>query len=270
MDCSTPGFPGIYHLLELAQTHVRWVGDAIQHLSFVLPFASCLLSVPASGSVPLSQLFASGGQCIGASVSASVLPMNIQGWFPLGLIGLISLLSKGLSRVFSSTTVWKHQFFGAQLSLWFNSHIHIWLLENPQLRLYGPLASKLFFLLLLHHPLQSLPQSLLHGSQKSLLCMFWILQWFFKPLEWSLNPTCSWVIWALHSSAASCHAILYLIHVNHSVPCKCLSFCLLHDLVTLYLEYLECYFIPFLPNLISLTCKGGVCGKLNGQHWLLE
>ena len=79
---------------------------------------------PAKGSFPVSQLFASGGLSIWAPASASVLPMNIQGWFPLGLTGLISLLSKGLSRIFPSTTIWKHQFFGAQPSLWSNSHLH--------------------------------------------------------------------------------------------------------------------------------------------------
>ena len=84
---------------------------------------------PASGSFPVSWLFASCGQIIGAS--ASVLPVNIQNWFPLGLTGLISLLSKSLSRVFSSTIVQKHQFFKAQPSLWSNSHIHAWLLEKP-------------------------------------------------------------------------------------------------------------------------------------------
>ena len=86
--------------------------------SSVDPF-SCPQSFPASGSFPMSQFFSSGGQSIGASVSTSVLPMHIQGWFPLGLTGLMSLQSKGLSRVFSSTTVWKHQFFGAQSSLCF-------------------------------------------------------------------------------------------------------------------------------------------------------
>ena len=78
----------------------------------------------------MSQFFASGGHSIGVSTSASVLPINIQDWFPLGLSGLISLLSKGLSRVFLSITVQKHQFFGAQHSLWSNSHIRTWLLEN--------------------------------------------------------------------------------------------------------------------------------------------
>ena len=91
----------------------------------------CVQCFPASGSFPRSQLFASGGQSIGASASVTVFPVNIQGWFPLGLIGLTSLLSKGFSRVFSSTIVWKHQFFGALPSLWSNSHIHTWLLEKP-------------------------------------------------------------------------------------------------------------------------------------------
>ena len=104
----------------------RWCHPTIS--SSVVPFSSCLQSFPASGSFPMSWLFTSGGQSIGAS--ASVLPMNIQGWFPLGLTGLISLLSKGCSRVFSNTTVWKHQFFSSQSSLGSNSHIHTWLLEK--------------------------------------------------------------------------------------------------------------------------------------------
>ena len=123
MDCNTPGFPVLHHLPEFAQTHVRRVDDAIQPthpLSF--PFSSCLQSFPASGSFLRRKFFTSGGQSIGAS--ASVLPMNIQNLFPLRLTGLISLESKGLSRVFSNTTVQKHQFFGAQLSLCSNSHIH--------------------------------------------------------------------------------------------------------------------------------------------------
>ena len=98
--------------------------------SSVVPFSSCLQSFPASGAFPMSQLFTSGGQRIGASASASVFPMNIQGWFSLGLTGLIFLLSKGLSRVFSSTTVWKHQFFSAQPSLQSSSHNRTWLLST--------------------------------------------------------------------------------------------------------------------------------------------
>ena len=107
----------------------QWCHLAIS--SSVVPFSSCLQSFPASGSFPISQLFASGGQNIGISASASVLPVNIQDWSPLGWTGWISLQSKGLSRLFSNTTVQKHQFFSAQLSLQFNSHIHTWLLEKP-------------------------------------------------------------------------------------------------------------------------------------------
>ena len=113
MDCSKPGFP-VHYLLEFAQTHVRWVSDAIRPSHPLPPFSSCPQSFPASGSFPVSQLFASGGQSIGASASVSVLPMNIQDWSPLGWTGLFSLLSKGTVRIFSSTTVWKHQFFHAQ------------------------------------------------------------------------------------------------------------------------------------------------------------
>ena len=102
------------------------------HLFFLChPFSFCLQSFPVSGFFLTSQLFASGGQSIGASALASVLPMNIQGWFPLGLTGLISLQFKELSRVFSSTTSGKYKFFGAQPSLWSNAYIHTWLLKKP-------------------------------------------------------------------------------------------------------------------------------------------
>ena len=100
-------------------------------LPSVILFSSCFQSFLASGSLQLSQLSSSDGQSIGVSASASVLPMNTQDWSPLGWTGWISLQSKGLSRVFSSTTVQKHQFSDAQLSLWSNSHIHTWLLEKP-------------------------------------------------------------------------------------------------------------------------------------------
>ena len=102
----------------------------------------CPQSFPASRSFPMSQLFESGGQNIGTSTSASVLPMNIQDWFPLGLTGLIFLQSKELSRVFCNTIVWKHQFFSAQPSLWSSSHMHTWLLEKWYLGLYGLLLAK--------------------------------------------------------------------------------------------------------------------------------
>ena len=100
MNHSTPGFPVYHQLLELAQTHVHWVSDAIQPSHpLPTPFSFCLQSFPASGSFPMSQLFKSGGQSIGASASASVLPMNIQDRFSLGFTRLTSLQSKGLSRV---------------------------------------------------------------------------------------------------------------------------------------------------------------------------
>ena len=121
-DCSTPGFPVLHYLLELAQTHVHWVADAIQPSHPLSPSSLPALNLSQNQSFPVSQLFPSGGQSTGASASASVLLMNTQGWFPLGLTGLI-LQSKGFSRDFPSTTIWKHQFFDTQLSLWSNSHI---------------------------------------------------------------------------------------------------------------------------------------------------
>ena len=132
-DCSMPGFPVLHGFLEFAHTHVHWVGDAVSHFSF-------LQSFPASGFF----------QWIGSLHQvAKVLELQLQHqsfqWLfrtDLGLIGLISLQSKGLSRVFCNTTVRKHQFFGAQPSLWSNSHTNKRLLEKPQLWLYRPLLAK--------------------------------------------------------------------------------------------------------------------------------
>ena len=107
--------------------------------SSAAPFSFCFQSFPASGSFQVSHFFASGSQSIGVSASASVLSMSIQGWFPLGLTGFISLLSKGLLRDFSHTTVWKHQLFGAELSLWSNSHMTT---GKTIALLYGPLSAK--------------------------------------------------------------------------------------------------------------------------------
>ena len=107
----------------------RWCHPAIS--SSVVPFSSCPQALPALRSFPMSQLFAWGGQSIGVSASASFLPKKSQGWSPSEWTGWISLESKGLSRVFSNTTVQKHQFFGAQFSSPSNSHIHTWLLEKP-------------------------------------------------------------------------------------------------------------------------------------------
>ena len=131
MDCGTPGFPVHHQLPELTQTRPssRWCHPTIS--SSVVPFSSHFQSFPASGYFQMSQFFTSGGQSIGAAASASVLPMNIQDWSPLGWTGWISLQSKGLSRVFSNTAVQNHQFFSTQLSLESNSHIHTWLLEKP-------------------------------------------------------------------------------------------------------------------------------------------
>ena len=117
LDHSTTGLPVHHQLPESNQTDIHWVGDAIQPSSSVIPFSSCPQSLPASRSFPMSQLFASGGRSIGISASTSVLPINDQDWSPLEWTGWISLRSKGLSRVFFNTTVQKHQFFCAQLSL---------------------------------------------------------------------------------------------------------------------------------------------------------
>ena len=107
-ELQLPGFPVLHCLLKFAQTHVHWVSDGYLTISSTaMPFSSCPQSFQVSGSFPTSQLFASGGESIGASGSASVLPMNIQGWFPLVLTGWISLQSRGLSSIFSSTTTWK-------------------------------------------------------------------------------------------------------------------------------------------------------------------
>ena len=131
MDCSTPGFPVHQQLLEPAQTHVHLVSDATQQ--------SHPLSSPSPPGFNLSHhqglfkwvsSFVLGCQSTGVSASASVLPVNIQDWFSLEWTGLISLQSKGLSRVLSNITVQKHQFFSTQLPLEFNSHIHTWLLEK--------------------------------------------------------------------------------------------------------------------------------------------
>ena len=115
MNCSTPGFPVLHCLARVCSTSYPlscWCHPTIP--SSVTPFPSCPQSFPVSGSFPMSQVFTSGGQIIGALASGSVLPMSIQGWFPLELTGWISLQSKGLSRVFSNTTVQRHHFFGIQ------------------------------------------------------------------------------------------------------------------------------------------------------------
>ena len=123
--CPSPT-PGVYS----NSCPLSWQWHPILSSS-VIPFSSCLQSFPASGSFPMSQLFASGGQSIGVSASTLVLPMKTQDWSPLGWTGWISLQSTELPRVFSNTTVQKHQFFSTQLCLESNSHIHTRLLEKP-------------------------------------------------------------------------------------------------------------------------------------------
>ena len=118
--CPSPT-PGVH---SNSRPSSQWCHPAIS--SSVVPFSSCPQSLQASKSFPMSQLFARGGQSTGVSASASFLPKNTQGWSPSGWTGWISLQSKGLSRVFSNTTVQKHQFFGVQLSLQSNSHVHTW------------------------------------------------------------------------------------------------------------------------------------------------
>ena len=142
MNHSTPGLPVRHQLPEFTQTHVHRVSDAIQPSSSVVPFSSCPQSLPASESFPMSQLFAWGGQSTGVSALASFLPKKSQGWSPSEWTGWISLQSKGLSRVYSNTTVQKHQFFSAQPSSQSNSHTHTWPEEKPSPWLDGPLLAK--------------------------------------------------------------------------------------------------------------------------------
>ena len=129
MDCSTLG-SFVLHYLNLLRFMSTESMIPSNHLILCFSLLYCLQSFPALGSFPMSQLFTTGGQSFGVSALASVLPMNIQDWFSLGLTDLLSLQSKGLSRVFSNTTVQKHQFFGAQPSLWSNSYICTWVLEK--------------------------------------------------------------------------------------------------------------------------------------------
>ena len=129
---------------SLLKLNVHWVSDATQPSQPVTPFSSCPQFFPASGSFPTSQLFESGGQRSGVSASASVFPVNIQDWFPSGLIFLQSM---GLSRVFSSTTVQQHQFFSIQPSLWSNSHTHTWLLGKNLALTVWTFVSKVMSLL---------------------------------------------------------------------------------------------------------------------------
>ena len=142
INLSIPGLPVHHHVTEFTQTHVHQVGDAIQPSH---PLSSPLPPAPNPSqcqSFPMSQLFAWGGQSTGVSALASFLPKNTHGWSPSEWTGWISLQPKGLSRVFSNSTVQKHQFFGTQLSSQSNSHIHTWPQEKPQPWLDEPLLAK--------------------------------------------------------------------------------------------------------------------------------
>ena len=159
LPCPSPSPRGCSNSCPLSQ----WCHPT--HSSFVFPFSSWLHSFPASGSFPMSQLFTSGGQSIGTPASASVLPMNIQGWFPLGWTGCIFLVFRGLSRVFSSTMVWKHQFFTVQLSY-------------PYMTIGKTIALTIRFCFCLGWPsLAFFPQYLSHTSS------FWAQNSVFLPID---------------------------------------------------------------------------------------
>ena len=138
MNCSTPGLPVHHQFLEFTQSYIHRVSDSIQSSHPLLSSSPPAPNPSQHQSFPVNQLFAWGGQSAGVSALASFLPKNTQDWSPLEWTGWISLRSKGLSRVFSNTTVQKHQFFGAQPSSQSNSHIHTWLLEKPYPWLDGP------------------------------------------------------------------------------------------------------------------------------------
>ena len=176
----------------------QWCHPAIS--SSVIPFSSCPQSLPASGSFPMSQLFTWGGQSIGVSASASVLPMNTQDWSPLWT-SWISLQSKELTRVFPNTTAQKHQFFSTQLSLWSKSHICTWLLEKPQLWLYGPVGKVIYliFNMLSRFVIVFLPRS------KHLL-----ISWLQSPSAVILEPKKRKSVTASTFSPSICHEVMGL------------------------------------------------------------
>ena len=157
MDCSMPGSSDLHCLPDFAQTIEfelkpwplsQWWHPLIS--SSVALFSTCPQLFPASGSFPMCQHLASGGQIVGAAALASVPPVSIQGWSPLGLTGLICLASKRLSKSLLHPTVRRHPFFGAQPSSWSKPHIHTWLLEKPSLWLYRLLLAKWCLCFLVH------------------------------------------------------------------------------------------------------------------------
>ena len=141
-----PSLPVPHHIPEFAQVHIQGINNAFQPSHSLLPSSPSAFNLSQHQGlfqwVHCSPASLVGDQSIGASASTSVLPMSIQGWFPLRLTGLISLLSEGLSRIFSNTTVWKYQFFNTLSSSWSSSHSCMWLLERPSPWLYGTLLAK--------------------------------------------------------------------------------------------------------------------------------
>ena len=181
------------------------------HLILCCPLLSCLQSFPASGSFPVSQFFASGSQSIGVSASASVLPMNIHNWFPLGWTGWISLQSTGLSRVFFNTTVQKHQFFGAQLSLWSVTSIHDYWKNTSYwfILTIGTFVRKvmsLLFIVLYRLVVAFLPRSnrlLISGCGHH-------LQWFWSPKNKVCQCFHCFPIYLPWRDGARCHDLSFL------------------------------------------------------------
>ena len=215
MDCSTSGFPVCYHSWSYSNSCPlnQWCDPTMS--SSVVPFSSCFQSFPALGSFPVSQFLAAGGQSIGVLLSASVLPVKIQDWFPLGLTGWISLLSKGLSRIFFNTTIQNHQFFSAQLSILSNSHIHTWLTGKiiPLTRLtFVGKAMSLLFNMLSRLVIAFLPRS---------KCV--LISWLQSPSVVILDPRNSlscfhcFPIYLPWSDRTGCHDYPYM---GNKLPCN--------------------------------------------------
>ena len=199
MDCSMPGSSVLHHLPEFAQIHAYWVSDAIQPSHPLPPASPPAINLFQHQGFSNECLFLPGGQSIGVSASASVLPMNIQGSFPSGLTGLISLQSKGFSKVISSTTIWNHPFFGTQSSLWPNSfEIKLFPLE-----LYWAMTCNLFR----NFPLSGTLVAVQSLSRVQLFVTPWT-----AASQASLSFTISWSLFKLTSIESvmpSNHLILY-------------------------------------------------------------
>ena len=176
MNCSKPGFPVLHYFPEFSEIHVHWVSDTIQPSQHLLPPSPLPLILSQHQVFTHELLLHIRWPKYWSSASASIFSVNIQDWFPLGLTGSISLLSKGLSRVFSNTTVQKHQLFSAQPSLWSNSHIYTWLLEKPELWLMKHIHFKILELKSWRrrwHPTPVLLPGKSHGWRSLVGCSPW-------------------------------------------------------------------------------------------------